>query len=106
MAQATKRKKRAQTSSRPPEVLTLAEAARFLKLPAKQVERLALDQGLPGRKIGRQWRFLRTAVEKWLTPNGTASVLSQFGAFKDDPTYDEFRKILEANRRRWDEDVA
>jgi hypothetical protein len=28
--------------------------------------RMTLTEGLPGRKIGNQWRFLKTALQKWL----------------------------------------
>jgi excisionase family DNA binding protein len=106
MPQTTTKKKQRKSSSAVPYVMTLAEAARFLKLPVKTVERLASEGELPGRKIGKEWRFLRTAIERWLAPNARSTVLSQFGALKDDPTYAEYRKILEANRQRLDEEVA
>ncbi len=108
MPQATKKKKQPATSANGADVLDLAGAAKFLRLPPKTVERLVAEQGLPGRKIGKQWRFLRAAIERWLEPvkqNG-GSILEGFGAWANDPTYEEFRKILEENRRRWDEEVA
>ena len=43
------------------EVLTLEEAAAFLRVPPDAVMRLVFQQGLPGRLIEGQWRFLRTA---------------------------------------------
>ena len=101
-----KTKKQTGRTSSLPDVLNLAEAARFLKLPVKTVERLATEEELPGRKIGKEWRFLRVAIERWLAPNASSTVLSQFGALKDDPTYAEYRKILEANRQRLNEEVA
>lgn len=48
------------------EVLTLNEAASFLRLPAEQVARLAADSALPGQKIDAEWRFLKAALADWL----------------------------------------
>ena len=91
-----------------PDVMSLAEAAKFLKLPAKTVQRLATEQDLPGRKIGKEWRFLRAAIERWLegSRKTSGSIMEQFGMFKDDPTFEEYQKIVQENRKRWNEDVA
>ena len=40
------------------EVLTLAEAAAYLRLAEKDLVRLVCEQGLPGRRLGHEWRFL------------------------------------------------
>src|SRR5437867_3705060 len=40
------------------EVLTLAEAAAYLRVSEADVVRLAQQQDLPGRLIGTEWRFL------------------------------------------------
>lgn len=44
------------------EVLTVAETADLLKLSEYTVRELARKGELPGRKIGRAWRFVRGAV--------------------------------------------
>ena len=49
-----------------PEVLTLAEAAAFLRVPEADVVRMVGPRGLPGRLIGSEWRFSRTALDDWL----------------------------------------
>ena len=49
-----------------PEVLTLAEAAAYLRVPETEVVRMVGPQGLPGRLIGSEWRFSRAAVQEWL----------------------------------------
>ena len=49
------------------EVLTLSELAKLLRLPADAVEALAKDGELPGRRIGGEWRFARSAVLEWLS---------------------------------------
>src|SRR4051812_1063249 len=69
------------------EVLTLAETAEYLRVTENEVARLIRDQGLPGRKLGDDWRFLKAALQDWLrTPPGKKEgLLMQIGAFKDDP---------------------
>jgi excisionase family DNA binding protein len=51
---------------RPEEVLTLAEAAAHLRVPEAELAQLATDGGVPARKIGGEWRFLRKGLEDWL----------------------------------------
>jgi excisionase family DNA binding protein len=48
------------------EVLTTAELAELLQVDEKAVRDLARRGELPGRKIGRDWRFSRSAVLDWL----------------------------------------
>jgi excisionase family DNA binding protein len=40
-------------------VLTAEQAAELLQVSTKTLLRLARDGRLPGRKIGREWRFAR-----------------------------------------------
>ncbi len=49
-----------------PEVMTLAEAAAFLRVAAGDLEAMAKRLEVPGRRIGREWRFSRVALERWL----------------------------------------
>jgi len=48
------------------EVLTLAEVANLLKIPADAVRSRAEEGELPGRRFGKEWRFARTAILAWL----------------------------------------
>ena len=48
------------------DVLTTAQLARLLQVDARTVRRLATAGELPGRKVGREWRFSRAAVLDWL----------------------------------------
>lgn len=73
------------------EVLTLAEAAAYLRVAEEEVLRTVRERGLPGRPFGDDWRFLRAAIEDWLRV-GTATLqqnkeawLSLAGQYKDDP---------------------
>ncbi len=42
------------------------DIARYLKLPKLTVNKLVRDGRLPGRKIERQWRLNKDAVEAYL----------------------------------------
>jgi excisionase family DNA binding protein len=106
MPQTTPAKKKRRPTPRPadkplPAVLTLPEVARFLRLSARQVETLAKEQGLPGRQIGAEWHFLRTAVENWLARDTASrkSVLGQAGVWADDPDFEQFQNQLRQIRK-------
>jgi excisionase family DNA binding protein len=45
------------------QLLTTEEVARLLRVSHETVRNLAATGALPGRKIGRAWRFPRAAVE-------------------------------------------
>lgn len=85
------------------EVLTLAEAAAYLRLTEAEVLRLVEEQGLPVRRLGQERRFLKSAIQEWLgagTPSipGKAAQLAVAGSWKDDPLVDE--ELKETFRRR------
>jgi excisionase family DNA binding protein len=50
----------------PREVLTAEEVAALLETDAATITAMAERGELPGRKIGEDWRFLRSAVLDWL----------------------------------------
>jgi excisionase family DNA binding protein len=82
--------------------LTLTEAAAYLRVSEAEVVRLVQQQDLPGRLLGTDWRFLKSALQDWLrTPprRGTKeAILSVAGAWKDDPYLEE--ELKEIYRRR------
>jgi excisionase family DNA binding protein len=51
----------------PDDVLTLAEAASYLRVPEQELLRLAEHGDIPAQRIGREWRFLKRALGQWLT---------------------------------------
>src|SRR6266516_1060013 len=104
MAYVARSKKRADLKTLP-DVLTLAEAAEFLRLEPKKVQDLVAHGELPGRKVGDDYRFLRSALETWL--EGTSSkrvLLGLAGALKGDPYFpqiiDEIYKARKQSARR------
>lgn len=48
------------------DVLTLKEAAKLLKLHPVTVREKAASHEIPGKKIGRVWRFRRSILEQWM----------------------------------------
>ena len=49
-----------------PDMLTIAEVAKYLKLHELTVRRLAREGELPAFKVGRQWRIKRDLLESWI----------------------------------------
>jgi excisionase family DNA binding protein len=49
-----------------PEVLTLAQLADLLQVDEDAARDLAESGELPGRRVGKEWRFSRQAVLDWL----------------------------------------
>jgi excisionase family DNA binding protein len=91
-----------QLSNEPNDVLTLAEAAAYLRITEEDVLRMVHTQGLVGRHIGDQWRFLKSALQCWLrtSPSQTnnEALTSVIGSWKDDPELDQM--LQEIYRRR------
>jgi excisionase family DNA binding protein len=74
----------------PGEVLTLAEAAAYLRLAEAEVIAQVHEQDLPGRFAGSQWRFLKSAIQEWLSKSppkySKEAQRSVAGLLKDDPS--------------------
>lgn len=48
------------------EVLTLSDAAAYLKLAQRTIHRMISRSEIPCAKVGGQWRFLRSVLDDWL----------------------------------------
>ena len=48
-------------------ILTIVDLAAYLKLPRSTAYKLAQEGIFPGAKVGRHWRFHRTAIDRWLS---------------------------------------
>jgi len=53
------------------DVMTAEQAAEYLQTSVYTVKRHAREGTLPGAKLGREWRFLRSELEAWLSAGGT-----------------------------------
>lgn len=48
------------------EYLTIPELAQYLKLSRMMIYKLAQKGELPGRKVGRVWRFPKDSIDRWM----------------------------------------
>lgn len=48
------------------DVLTLEELAVYLKIPKSTLYKQVQDGKVPGQKIGKQWRFGKKAIDRWI----------------------------------------
>lgn len=55
------------TADNADDIFDSEEAAPLLRISSKTILRLAGDGRLPGRKVGRAWRFRRGDVLAWLS---------------------------------------
>jgi excisionase family DNA binding protein len=49
----------------PDEVLTVEEAAEYLRVSRSTIYRLLKSHQIPAFKIGSDWRFNREQIDKW-----------------------------------------
>ena len=48
------------------DVMTIDQLAEYLQIPKSTIYKLVQDGKVPGKKVGRQWRFHRDAIDAWL----------------------------------------
>lgn len=48
------------------EIMTFAEAAAYLKIGEKTLQRMISRKEIPCTKVGNQWRFMKSIVDDWL----------------------------------------
>lgn len=49
----------------PSDIMTLEEVAEYLRLKPQTIYTWAQNKKIPGAKIGKEWRFRRTVIDKW-----------------------------------------
>ena len=60
-------------SKKQSDVLNIDELAEYLRLPKPTIYKLAQNGKIPGKKAGRQWRFHKDAINRWLSEQDYAS---------------------------------
>jgi excisionase family DNA binding protein len=84
------------------EVMTLAEAASYLRVAESEVLESLRERGLPGQKVGGDWRLLKAAIDRWLGLAAPAEQgkfwQAQFGALRNDPYLEDL--VRDAYRKR------
>jgi excisionase family DNA binding protein len=87
-----------------PDVLTLSDAAAYLRLREADVLRLVEEQDLPARRLGNEWRFLKAAIQVWLgrpiTSGQNRGIWAAAGALSDDPYLKDMLNEIERMRGR------
>jgi len=49
-----------------PQVMTIEEAAGYLRIPLSSLYKLAQGGKIPCQKVGRHWRFRKETIDRWL----------------------------------------
>ena len=65
----------------PNEVMTIEEAASFLRVSKNTVYGYVRRGIIPARKIGKVWRLSRVALEAWLSEREADEVTPELTAF-------------------------
>jgi len=92
------------------EVITLAEAAAFLRVPEDGLKADAVVGRVPGRLVAGEWRFVKATLLAWLSEaekpakSSKERMLALAGMWKDDPTVDAM--VAEIYERRKENPVG
>lgn len=55
------------------DVMTIDELANYLKVAKSSLYRLAQNGRMPGKKVGKHWRFHKGLIDRWLADGGDTS---------------------------------
>ena len=50
----------------PKEILNIEEASAFLGVSTKTFQKVLREGDMPGRKVGREWKFWKRALAEWV----------------------------------------
>jgi excisionase family DNA binding protein len=48
------------------EIMTVEEVAAYLRLKPQTIYKWAQEKRIPAAKLGKEWRFRRSVVDRWL----------------------------------------
>ncbi len=75
------------------ELMTAAQAGQYLGLHPETLKAKARHGLIPAAKIGRQWRFQKTTLDRWLAQGGTL------------PSDEAAAGLMALSRDTWDDDA-
>ena len=52
--------------NKPGEVFSIKDLSDYLKIPISTLYKLVGEGKIPSQKIGRQWRFRKETIDRWL----------------------------------------
>lgn len=67
------------------EVLNTEQACELLSISLKTFQKLLREESIPGRKIGREWRFSRQALIDWIGQGRSKDYKDEEGQGKVSP---------------------
>ena len=59
------------------DILNLEQAIKFFGVSERTMIKLLREERIPARKVGREWRFSRTALLRWLGDGDSVNYLNQ-----------------------------
>ena len=48
------------------EILTIEDVAHYLRLTPQTIYKWAQERRIPAAKLGKEWRFRRSVIDRWL----------------------------------------
>jgi excisionase family DNA binding protein len=66
-----KRKEKKQVETMEKEILTIEEAADFLRIGKRSLYKLAQSRDVPGKKVLNKWRFEKESLKSWIRKGET-----------------------------------
>lgn len=60
-----------------PEIMTMQQAAEFLQISTRTLQRMVRSDEIPGRQVGSQWRFDRDQLREWVRGECTADATAR-----------------------------
>lgn len=69
-------------------LMNLKQAAEFLGISEKLLMKLLQEEDIPGRKLGKEWRFERSAIKLWIS-QGSSKQYTKGTAITEDEEIEE-----------------
>ena len=66
---------------REPDLMTVEEVARYLRLKPQTIYKWAQEKRIPAVKLGKEWRFRKRIIDEWLD----RQILANQGETTDKP---------------------
>lgn len=84
-----------------PSILTIEELGEYLRIPPEIIEKEARRGRIPGRHIADTWRFLKSAIDQWLSQQSSRDILlAQAGVLAEDDSLDQLVQAIYEQRGR------
>lgn len=77
------------------EILNMQEVCELLSVSEKTMIKLLKEENIPARKIGREWRFSKTAIIQWLGSGDSMDYSAQEDVGEISKYEKETSKLLE-----------